>query len=137
MPVDDPFRPVDATVMRPRPGAGRRAWGEPAPTLRSAPSAAARAEAAVPPAPEPAGTGLNPIVLAASPLLLLAGQLRATFSGADVAALRRHALEEIRRFEERARASGAVREIVLAARYVLCAALDEAVLSTPWGAHSE
>ena len=28
-------------------------------------------------------------------------------------------------------------EIVLAARYALCAGLDEAVLSTPWGAQSE
>ena len=32
---------------------------------------------------------------------------------------------------------GVANEIVLAARYVLCAALDEAVLSTPWGAQSE
>ena len=55
----------------------------------------------------------------------------------DVAGLRRHALDEMRRFEEQARAAGVANEIVLAARYVLCAALDEAVLSTPWGAQSE
>ena len=55
----------------------------------------------------------------------------------DVAGLRRHALEEIRRFEDRARAAGVRNEIVLAARYALCAGLDEAVLSTPWGAQSE
>ena len=55
----------------------------------------------------------------------------------DVAGLRDHALEEMRRFEEQARAAGVQNEIVLAARYVLCAALDEAVLSTPWGAQSE
>ena len=46
-------------------------------------------------------------------------------------------LEEIRRFEEQARAAGVRSEIVLAARYALCAGLDEAVLSTPWGAQSE
>jgi type VI secretion system protein ImpK len=92
----------------------------------------------VPPAPiEPAGTGLNPLVQAASPLLLLAGQLRGMFSAPDAAAVRRHALEGIRRFEERARTSGVPNEIVHAARYVLCAGLDEAVLSTPWGAQSE
>ena len=83
------------------------------------------------------GHGLNPLVQAATPLLVLAGQLRSTLSVPDVAGLRRQALEEIRRFEERARAAGVSNETVLAARYVLCAALDEAVLSTPWGAQSE
>ena len=43
----------------------------------------------------------------------------------------------MRRFEERAHASGIRNEIVLAARYALCAGLDEAVLSTPWGNQSE
>ena len=51
--------------------------------------------------------------------------------------LRRHALEEIRRFEEQARAAGVPSEVVLSARYTLCAGLDEAVLSTPWGNQSE
>jgi type VI secretion system protein ImpK len=83
------------------------------------------------------GTGLNPLVQAASPLLLLAGQLRGTLSVPDVAGLRRHVIDEIRRFEERARSSGVPNETVLAARYALCAGLDEAVLSTPWGAQSE
>jgi type VI secretion system protein ImpK len=80
---------------------------------------------------------LNPLVQAASPLLLLAGQVRGTLSVPDVNGLRRHALEEIRRFEERARESGVANQVVLAARYALCAGLDEAVLSTPWGAQSE
>jgi type VI secretion system protein ImpK len=46
-------------------------------------------------------------------------------------------MEEIRRFEEQARASGVPSEVVLSARYTLCAGLDEAVLSTPWGNQSE
>jgi type VI secretion system protein ImpK len=83
------------------------------------------------------GIGLNPLVQAASPLLLLTAQLRDTLSPMDVAALRRHALDEIKRFEEQARASGVSNEVVLAARYTLCAGLDEAVLSTPWGHQSE
>ncbi|MGH9350098.1 MAG: type IVB secretion system protein IcmH/DotU, partial [Vicinamibacterales bacterium] len=82
-------------------------------------------------------TGLNPLAQAASPLLLVAAQLRGTLSAPDVSGLRRHVIDEIRRFEERARASGVASEVVLAARYVLCAGLDEAVLSTPWGAQSE
>jgi type VI secretion system protein ImpK len=63
--------------------------------------------------------------------------LRGTLSSPDVIGVRRHALDEIRRFEERALASGVPNEVMLAARYVLCAGLDEAVLSTPWGAQSE
>jgi len=86
---------------------------------------------------ESVGLGLGPLVRAASPLLLLAGQLRGTLSGPDVSSLRRHAMDEIRRFEDRARSAGIQNEVVLSARYAICAALDEAVLSTPWGAQSE
>jgi len=49
---------------------------------------------------------------------------------ADADALRRQTLEDLRRFEERARARRDLSETALAARYVLCAALDEAVLAT-------
>src|SRR5262249_40898384 len=80
--------------------------------------------------------GLNPLVQAASPLLLITAHVRETLS-MDVAGLRRQALDEIRRFEEQARSSGVASEGVLSARYVLCARLDEAVLSTPWGNQSE
>jgi type VI secretion system protein ImpK len=137
--IDDPFKPPpDATIMRPRPGAGRRGTGE-APVSRG-PSAPAPAPQRVEAIPEAAreflGAGLNPLVQAASPLLLLAGQVRGTLSSPDVGGFRR-LVEEIQRFEERARAAGISKEVVLAARYALCAALDEAVLSTPWGAQSE
>jgi type VI secretion system protein ImpK len=132
--ADDPFVPSDPT-QRPRPGAGRR--GAPDATLnRPIPRpfegepvpAAARAFLTL---------GLNPLVQAASQLLLLIGGMRGATASMDVSGLRRHALEEVRRFEERAHASGIRNEIVLAARYALCAGLDEAVLSTPWGNQSE
>jgi type VI secretion system protein ImpK len=129
---DDPFIPSDPT--RPRPGAGRRGVPEVArPTI----SRHVETDPLPPPARAYLGIGLNPLVQAASPLLLLTGQLRGTSSSMDVAGLRRHALEEIRRFEDQARAAGVRNEIVLAARYALCAGLDEAVLSTPSGAQSE
>jgi type VI secretion system protein ImpK len=131
---DDPFLPSDPN-QRPRPGGGRRGGAEP-PFVRTI-------TRPVEPEPLPAetrallGMGFNPLVQAATPLLLLTGQLRGLPSAMDVAGLRRHALEEIRRFEDQARAAGVRSEIVLAARYALCSGLDEAVLSTPWGAHSE
>lgn len=137
-PGDDPFRPRDATVMRPRPGAGKRGAGEPGyiPPPTSSASPAYEAQPLSASARDALGIGLNPLVQAASALLLLAGRVRGTLQG-DVAALRRQANEEVRRFEERARSAGVANEIALAARYALCATLDEAVLATPWGAQSE
>jgi type VI secretion system protein ImpK len=132
---DDPFLQPDATRVRPRPGAGRRTFIEPARASEPPPSLADAAPISDT-MRATLGIGLNPLVQAASPLLLLAAQMRETLS-MDVPALRRHALEEIRRFEEQARASGVSSEVVLSARYTLCAGLDEAVLSTPWGNQSE
>jgi type VI secretion system protein ImpK len=141
--IDDPFKPSDATILRPRPGAGRRGGGEPSyqpPPLPGSPPGGGGGGYSEPipqSARELLGLGLNPLVRAASPLLLLAGQLRGSLSAPDVGDLRRHALDEIKRFEERARAAGVSPEVTRAARYALCASLDEAVLSTPWGAQSE
>ena len=142
---DDPFRPPIATVLRPKPGAGKRA--PPAAAPPPAPQAPPPRRAASPaPAPLPAsdtgvlhgaGQGLNPLVSAAVPLLLMVGGMRSSTIQGDVPALRRQALEEIRRFEESARAAGIANEVIIAGRYALCAALDEAVLATPWGAHSD
>ncbi len=135
--IDDPFKRSDATTMRPRPGAGKWGSNEATRARPASPSPAARAEPIGAAARDWLGVGLNPLLQAASPLLLLAGQLRGAISAMDVAGLRQHALDEMRRFEDRARAAGVANEIVLTARYVLCATLDEAVLSTPWGSQSE
>ena len=143
--TDDPFAPRDATVFRPRPGAGKRSTerpGAPEPQRPGAPEPRAYSPA---PGRQPAAAavrdfsaaGLNPLLQAASPLLILMGRLRTSLSNPDIAGLRRQALEQVREFEERARAGGVATETVLAARYVLCSALDEAVLSTPWGGQSD
>ena len=42
--------------------------------------------------------GLNPLVQAASPLLLLAGQIRGAISPMDVAGVRRYTVDEVRLF---------------------------------------
>ena len=132
----DPFNQSDGTVMRPRPGAGKQGWQDPG-RSRAAPPSFAAVEPVLPEARALLGVGLNPLVQAASPLLMLAGQLRGAPAAMDVTELRRHALGEVRRFEETAKTLGVPNETIVAARYVLCAALDEAVLSTPWGGQSE
>src|SRR3954471_4074291 len=132
---DDPFLRPDATRLRPRPGGGRR---PDAPRTQVAAPATAYEATPIPPAARALiGIGLNPLVRAATPLLLMTAQTREAMAAVDVAGLRRTALDEIHQFEEQARASGVPNEIVVAARYALCAALDEAVLSTPWGNQSE
>jgi type VI secretion system protein ImpK len=132
---DDPFLRPDATKLRPRPGGGKRTFVDAPRTQVSPPPAdsppiAASARALI-------GIGLNPLVRAATPLLLMTAQVREAMASVDVGGLRRNALDEIHQFEEQARAARVSNEVVLAARYVLCAALDEAVLSTPWGNQSE
>lgn len=151
---DDPFAPSDATILRPRPG--RRPGAPAAPTPGAVPPPAAPPPAyqapqmpVPPPAPSyaaPSGpvaslsdfqfAGINPLVQAAVPLLVLAGRLRGQIQQADVESLRRQSVQEVRAFEDRAKRAGVPAEDVLAARYALCTVIDEAVLTTPWGAQS-
>ena len=137
---DDPLR--DATVVRPR-----GAPTPPAPAPVPAPSArpvataargpAARAEIAPPAAiSDFLGGGLNALVQAASPLLLLAVQLRNSVSQPDAAHLRDQVIAQVRQFESHAQAAGIAAQTITAARYVLCSTLDESVMNTPWGQQS-
>ncbi|WOH69920.1 type IVB secretion system protein IcmH/DotU [Bradyrhizobium sp. BWA-3-5] len=73
------------------------------------------------------------LVAAAAPLLLVVAQLRFA-NNADIGALHRGIVEQLRRFEERA-VKDQVGD-VLAARYVMCALIDEAVMTTRWGSES-
>ena len=81
--------------------------------------------------------GLDPLFHAAGPLLLLAGRLRHSTQAADTAHLRQQLVREVRGFEEKARNGGVPADQIAAARYALCATLDEAILSTPWGSNSD
>src|SRR5215470_9992918 len=132
------FKWGDTAFARPRPGAGRRGAPEAAP---AAPAVATLAGAHVGSRPVPVpitvGVGFTPLVQAATPLLLLIGQLRQVETVADVHTLREECLDQISRFEERALSAGVQRRVVEAARYALCSTVDEAVLSTMWGAQSE
>jgi len=80
--------------------------------------------------------GLNPLVNTASMLIAVFYKTRQSVSHPNVGGLHQQLVGEIRHFESSAKAQNIRPEVVLAARYVLCAALDEAVLNTPWGAES-
>lgn len=130
MTTDDPFfDPSDTnkTIIRPRPGGRRPAPSQPAP----------------PPPREPVpvniglpDAGLNPLLATAAPLLTVATQLRNTASHQDSGGLRSRLVEEVKRFETKARGKGITPEATMTARYVLCALIDETVLGTPWGSDS-
>ncbi|MEO9527447.1 type IVB secretion system protein IcmH/DotU [Roseibium sp.] len=77
------------------------------------------------------------IVRAATPILLIISQIRNSIEQADVHALRQEVVDEIDRFEQLAQRTGVQAGDIIAARYILCATLDETVLMTPWGSRSE
>ncbi|HTM28653.1 MAG TPA: type IVB secretion system protein IcmH/DotU [Rhodanobacter sp.] len=135
---DDPMR--DATVVRPR-GAPTPPAPTPAsvakPAVAPVRGPASRADAAPPAAiSDFLGGGMNALVQAASPLLLLAVQLRNSVSQPDAVHLREQVITQVRQFESHAQAAGIAAQTITAARYVLCTTLDEAVLNTPWGGQS-
>lgn len=128
--TDDPLASVsgadERTQFMPRPG-GR------SPSASGAAEPLAPLSMPGPPLPLGQAQGLNPLEVAAGPLLALLTRLRNTVSHAAPASLRAQLLAYLRQFQERAQAEGVAQRDVQLARYVLCAALDEAVLSTPWG----
>jgi type VI secretion system protein ImpK len=133
---DDP----DRTIIRPVPGGRRPAT--PPPQQPAQPSAF---ESAPPPVPPRAAAqipadgaehitfGLNPLVMAAAPLLQLLGRLRNTYSQPDPGELRERAIQQVRAFEQATRDSGVPMDQLRPAHYALCASLDDVVLNTPWG----
>ena len=131
---DDPFADLpgdaDRTVIRPRPGGRGRA-----PSPSAAPDS--------PPDAIPRGLddrlpliGLNPLLRAAAPLLAAIQRLRGQAHHPNPDALRRALTEGVREFEQRALQTGLDSRSLRAARYALCATIDDLVLSTPWGSHS-
>ena len=140
--ADDPFAPADGTILRPRPGGSRRG---PDPVRPAQPAAHDNFQQSAAPPPQLGNVALNDfvvggrnaILLAAAPLIAIASRLQSTASQPDVAALRSQALQEVRSFDDRLRASGVIPEDALVARYLLCTFFDSAVLNTPWGAQSD
>jgi type VI secretion system protein ImpK len=133
---------ADSTVIRPTPG--RRSGQAQAPRAPDATQLqnpgggqAARAAHAQPdPAQFKTLYGLNPIVNAASVLIAVFHKTRQTVSHPNVGGLHQQLTAATRNFEVTLQGKNVSPEMVLAARYLLCAALDEAVMNTPWGAES-
>ena len=81
--------------------------------------------------------GLNPLVGMATTLLSEIVRLKHSHQSEDLYLLKERLASEIKLFEHRALQESADSGQVMGARYVLCTALDEAVVTTPWGNESE
>ncbi len=158
----DPFEfdegEADRTVIRPAPGGaqppapapydpGDRTMIGPSPIVGGGDDEGdrtqigSRAGTATPFSPKAAATpapiGPNPLLAAGAPLIALANQLRALTHHDDVGLLRQKVIEELRNFQQMARAEGSPDDEVRYGHYALCALIDEVVLSTPWGSKSQ
>ncbi|MEO8144035.1 MAG: type VI secretion system protein TssL, long form [Betaproteobacteria bacterium] len=126
-PVPESAEPdPDATIAIPTPGRRR----DTAPVeLPSAPPAGREASAA------DLGSlgGLNPLVAAANPVLVVVPQIRHALRHPDPEGLRAGLRERLNVFEQDARATGIGAETLADASFALCALLDESAASTPWG----
>lgn len=91
----------------------------------------AAAEASPPP---PSGAG--PFLVHAWPLLALLWRLAAGAVAERPERLKEAAAEQIRAFEQAALSAGLDARQIAIARYTLCTAIDEAVVTTGWGAES-
>lgn len=131
---DDPFaEPSDAerTIIRPR-AAGVTGARRP-PSSGDGMGSASR-DRDIRPVPK---TGTNPLAAAASPVLAAAVRITSDRGRPpDIDQLRRAMVAAMRRFETEAIATGLDTRSLRAARYALCATVDDLVLSTPWGATS-
>ncbi len=111
----------------------------PMPGGKRQPAAAAAAPAAPRPSVQEAaalimhGSGINPLVRAANPLLALVVPLRYMASHTNLQELRQQLIAAVKNFEAEARASQIDAESIAAGRYALCTFLDETIASTPWG----
>jgi type VI secretion system protein ImpK len=77
--------------------------------------------------------GLNPLIAVANAVLGAVPQIRQTLKHPDADGLRGRLARQIEALPEAARAAAIPEGTVLAARYALCALLDDAASATPWG----
>ncbi len=121
-PAGEGFDPLEHMVLKPRrgkrPKAGTPAYPAQVDTPRAEPMA-------VP--------VFNALEGAAAQLLALVPQVRASVRGPDPRVLRERLIEALDAFEAKVKGAGYEATTRSSASFALCALLDEAVLSTPWG----
>lgn len=78
----------------------------------------------------------NALVIAATPLLTFITHICHTVDHPNVPALKAQVIEEIKNLERKLSDLNYSARMIMAARYCICTAIDEAILSRPWGTNS-
>lgn len=78
----------------------------------------------------------NAILSASSTLITVLSALSNSLSHPNIAQLQQELATEIGNLDARLKQAGVRNEEALSARYVICSAIDEAVMNTPWGVES-
>jgi len=76
---------------------------------------------------------INPLIGAASPLLSIMTRFEQLTTAPELVELHQDLSHEIKAFEHKAQSGSYRANTILAARYILCTAVDEALTTTPWG----
>ena len=132
--------PANSTIIKPTPG-GRRQSNAPPPGQGLGINNPA-GNSALPQRPMAnmhnvlEKTENNAVLAVAKPLLSLLTRLSQTHQHNDVNGLHERTLQEIRNFDANAQQKGINSQQSMIGRYILCAAIDETVLNTPWGSNS-
>ena len=79
---------------------------------------------------------VNVIVSAATPLLTLGINARSMSHHPDPKALYQQIAEDLKAIDLQLKNQGLPKESIITARYIICAYIDEMVMSTPWGGQS-
>lgn len=129
---DDPFAEPDDSertrIVRPRPAGVSGGTGGARPARPASPGPAARDAGPVP------RMGTNELVVSASPVLSAAVRIDTERGrGPDLERLRRAMVDAVQQFERDSLTTGMDPQSLRAARYALCATVDDLVLSTPEG----
>ena len=139
----------DKTIFNPGgafPGDGNSTVMIPNPGGRLRPETQERSAAPPPPAPSrerlpaafqsEARGQANPILAASNTLIAVLSAVSNSLSHPNIPQLQQELATEIGKLDNRLKQRGVSSEEALTARYILCTAIDEAVMNTPWGADS-
>ncbi|EAS66180.1 hypothetical protein VAS14_12724 [Photobacterium angustum S14] len=82
------------------------------------------------------GSNINLLIDAATPLMGMTSRIRSLSSCDNIEEIYHQVVEEIKAIEVELTEAGYDHAVILAYRYALCSFIDEAVMSTSWGADS-
>jgi len=132
-----PVNPDATSFIKPSPGGRRPPKNASRQSTNSPPSNESRPRSVADLIGASVKTDINQIMSLARPLLSVLTSLSQTHQHPNVNDLHSRTVQEIQNFVTNAQQQGIHPQQIQVAKYILCAALDETVLNTPWGSNSQ